>query len=294
MPKNKTLKRVAIVTVLHNSSAVIEKCLKSIPEGVEVYVVDNASTDGCGELAKKARPSISLIRSDVNLGFGRGNNLALNKIVTEFALVLNPDTVMQEDTIPKLLKVADKYEDAAIIAPTMFYEDGTIQKTYKNSVFMREAKKSKYVRPDGDLCAECLSGAAMLLRVSIFKKIGYFDPKIFLFYEDDDICLKAKNAGHSLVITPESNLVHLMGKSSPPTYKYIFRKNWHMMWSRLYLEKKYNGHNSAMNLAMKEIFIQAGKSLGHLVMLNNEKVIKSGARLLAILAFLSGMQAVRE
>ena len=289
MQKNKASKRVTIVTVLHNSAQVIEKCLKSIPEGVMVYVVDNASTDNCAEIAQIARPSAKIIKSAENLGFGRGNNLALAKVQTEFAFVLNPDTVMQPDTIDKLLEAADRYDDAAIIAPTMFFEDGKIQKTYKNSVFQREKTKSTYVKPEGDLCADCLSGAAMLLRMNLFKKIGFFDPKIFLFYEDDDICLKAKNAGYSLIITPDATLVHLMGKSSPPSYKYIYIKNWHIMWSRLYLEKKYKGQNAAVNLAMKEMPIQLGKAIGHLFMLNTEKTIKSGARVLAIMAFMLGL-----
>jgi GT2 family glycosyltransferase len=294
MKKAKSSKRVSIVTVLHNSSAVIEKCLQSIPSGITVYVVDNASTDGCAKLAKKIRPDAVIITSTTNLGFGRGNNLAFAKVRTEFAFALNPDTVMQHDTIDNLLAAADRYPEAAIIAPTMFFEDGNIQKTYKKSVFSRELAKGSYIIPEGDLCAECLSGAAMLLRMGLFRKIGFFDPKIFLFYEDDDICLKIRQAGYSLVQTPEASLIHLMGKSSPPSYKYIYLKNWHMMWSRLYLEKKYKGNVAVLNLAMREMILQLGKSIGHLLMLDNEKTIKSGARVLAVMAFMLGIKAVHE
>lgn len=294
MKNSKVSQKITIVTVLYNSSAVIEKCLKSIPEGVQVYVVDNASSDGCGELAKKVRPEAKIFRSDKNLGFGRGNNLALDKVITEFALVLNPDTVMREDTLDKLLAAAERHKDAAIIAPTMYFENGEIQKTYKNSVFAREAGKSSYIKPEGDLCADCLSGAAMLLRMSSFKKIGFFDPKIFLFYEDDDICLKVRKAGYSLVLTPDAQLVHLMGKSSPVTYRNIFFKNWHMMWSRLYLENKYQGTASANSLAIRETGTQILKALGHLFMLDSQKSMKSAARLMAVLAFLAGVQAVGE
>lgn len=321
MKKNNARKRITIVTVLYNSKDVIEKCLKSIPDGVAVYVVDNASTDNCAEVAKAARPSINLIKSHKNLGFGRGNNLALDKVTTEFALVLNPDTVMQQDTLDKLLTTADRYEDAAIITPTMFFENGTIQKTYKTSVFQREKSplllrkglklwtknnrnktslqsltrsRGTFIAPEGDLCADCLSGAAMLLRVKPFKKIGFFDPKIFLFYEDDDICLKTRKAGYSLVITPDSKLVHLMGKSSPVTYKNIYIKNWHMMWSRLYIEKKYKGNKAASDLSIKEIAKQSLKAIGHLLMLDSEKSVKSVARLAAIMAFICGTVAVKD
>lgn len=321
MQKSKAGKRVTIVTVIYNSSAVIEKCLKSIPEDVAVYVVDNASTDNGAELAKQTRPNAKIIKSQTNLGFGRANNLALAKVQTEFALVLNPDTVMNEDTIDNLLIAADKYKDAAIIAPQMHYANGEVQKTYKNSVFVREKSKSSLspwkrarVRvknidkkpspqpspigrggePEGDLCAQCLSGAAMLLRLALFKKIGFFDPKIFLFYEDDDICLKARNAGYSLVLTTDAKLIHLMGKSSPTTYKSIYIKNWNLMWSRLYLEDKYNGNNAAINIAIRELVTQLGKSLGHLLMLDADKTVKSIAKVMAIMGFALGIKAVNN
>jgi len=294
MQKNKDSKRVTVVIVAHNSAKVIEKCLKSIPDQIKVIVVDNASRDKSAEIVKAARPDAVVIKSAKNLGFGRGNNLALEKVQTEFAFALNPDTVMRSDTIENLLITADKYPDAAIVAPIMFFEDGTIQKTYKNSVFSRESGKSKYIIPEGALCAEFLSGAAMLMRMNLFRKIGFFDPKIFLFYEDDDICLKVSEAGYSLVQTPEASLVHLMGKSSPPSAKYIYIKNWHIMWSRLYLEKKYKGSRAVQILIMKEILLQLGKSVGHLFTFNNNKIIKSCARLVAIVAFILGVDAVKD
>ena len=308
MQKKNASKHVTIITVLHNSSEVIEKCLSSIPEGIEVYVVDNASTDNSIEIVKNTRPSAKIIQNKKNIGFGRANNIALTKVITEFAFILNPDTVMRKDTIDNLYNTAKLYKDAAIIAPTIFYEDGRLQKTFKNSVFKRENSKNKEIlrkypskiqakgntEIKGDLCAECISGAAMLLRVSMFKKIGFFDNNIFLFYEDDDICLKAKNEGYSLIVTTNSELTHLMGKSSPPTFKYIFRKNWHIMWSRLYLEKKYNGSEAAAKLANQQASIQFFKIIGHLLTLNKNKITKSIARMIAVIAFLMGFKAFPE
>jgi GT2 family glycosyltransferase len=289
MPKNNS-ERVTIVIVTHNSSAVIGQCLKSIPAEIPVYVVDNESSDDTVAVMRAARPSAHIIEN-TNVGFGRGNNIALEQVKTEFAFVLNPDTVMQADTIDNLLQVADNYSDAAIIAPTLFYENGTIQKTYKTSVFVREKIKTKYIEPEGDLCAECLLGAAMLLRMDIFRKIGFFDNEIFLCFEDDDLCMKAKQHGHACIITPSSKLMHMMGQSSPPTAKYIYRKNWHMMWSRLYMERKYQGNASMMRLAFKEAILQSGKTIGHAIMLKKAKTVKSLARLIAVFAFVAGVGA---
>ncbi len=288
MQKGSSSKRVSIVSVTYNSAAVIDKCLASIPKGIKVFVVDNASADETKKVIKENHSKTLLIESKKNVGFGRANNLALEKIKTEFALLLNPDTELQEDSIKKLLATADKYPDAAIIAPTLFHEDGRLQQSYKTSVFQREKCKAVYIKPEGDLCAECLSGAVMLLRMSSFKEIGFFDPNIFLFYEDDDICLKVREAGYSLVITPDSQVKHLMGRSSPATFKNIYLKNWHMMWSRLYLEKKYKSDHLSRMMAIKSLYIYAAKGLLYALRFNLEKAVRSWARSVASIAFLVG------
>lgn len=291
MENNTAKQRITIVTVLHNSAAVIAECLKSIPKGVIVYVVDNASSDNGIEIAKSARPDATIIKSEKNLGFGRGNNLGLEKVKTEYALVLNPDTLMQADTLDNLLKVADRYDDAAIISPTIYSTNGSVQKTYKNSIFAKDNSFNNYISAEGDACAEWLTGAAMLLKMDIFRKIGFFDPKIFLFFEDDDICLNARKSGYSLITTPESKLIHLCGRSSPATYKYMYRKNWHTMWSRLYLEKKYNGNTPAMNLAKKELLIHFKKVIISLLLLKKQKFVCYLAQLRAAIAFMRGRDA---
>jgi N-acetylglucosaminyl-diphospho-decaprenol L-rhamnosyltransferase len=290
MQKRSSSKKVSIVSVTHNSDAVIEKCLASIPDGIRAYVVDNASTDSTREIVKKFAPKVTLMASEKNLGFGRGNNLALERITTEFALLLNPDTVLSEDSISKMLEAAERYPEAAIISPMLYHENGKLQQSYKTTVFEREKHKATYIEPEGDLCAECLSGAVMLLRMSCFKN-GFFDENIFLFYEDDDLCLQARAAGYSLVLTPESKIMHMMGRSSPPTMKYIYIKNWHMMWSRLYLEKKYYSAYNSRILAMKNFYIYAFKTIAYFAAMNKEKTVRSWARANASISFLLGKTA---
>jgi N-acetylglucosaminyl-diphospho-decaprenol L-rhamnosyltransferase len=290
MQKHGSSKKVSIVIVTHNSAAVIEKCLASIPAGIKTYIVDNDSKDATVDIVNKSATKTILLKSK-NIGFGRANNLALEKVTTEFSLLLNPDTVLQPNSIQKLLEAADKYPDAAIIAPMLYHEDGSLQQSYKTTVFRRERSNAKYIEPEGDLCAESLSGAVMLLRMACFKKIGFFDPEIFLFYEDDDICIKASAAGHSLVLTPDAKITHLMGRSSPPSLKYVYLKNWHMMWSRLYLEKKYKGAFCAKSLAMQLFYLSAGKVLVYLVIFNTDKVAKYLSKAMGAGAFLLGKRA---
>lgn len=288
MQKHSSSKKLSIIIVTYNSSAVIGQCLASIPTGFKVFVVDNASGDDTIEIVKKTAPKATIIANKENVGFGVANNIALEKAKSEFCLLLNPDTVLQNDSIEKLLQAAEQYKEAAIIAPMLYHADGSLQQSYKTSVFSREKNAAKYIEPEGDLCAECLSGAVMLLRMECFKKTGFFDPDIFLFYEDDDICMKAREAGYSLVLTTSARVTHLMGRSSPINLKSIYFKNMHMMWSRIYLEKKYAGNSSAKIFAAKSLYISAFKMFIYMICINNEKATKYRGKVFGALRFLVG------
>lgn len=290
MQNKRRSKKVSVVMVTHNSDAVVERSLESIPDNITTFVVDNLSTDNTITTAENAAPKANIIKSEVNLGFGRANNVALEKVQTEFALLLNPDTSLDEGSIEKLLQTADKHPEAAIISPVLYLEDGSIQQSYKNDIFTREKRGGKFIELSGDACAESLSGAVMLLRMSCFKKKKFFDPKVFLFYEDDDICMQARKNGYSLVITPDARVMHMMGKSSPPTLKYIYIKNWHMMWSRLYMQKKYFP-KEYYAMSSKLMIVCALKSLGYVLKVDKPKMMKYIAQMMAIMAFAMGKKS---
>lgn len=291
MQEDKTSKRFSIVIVTHNSSSVIGQCLASIPNNIRIIVVDNNSSDNTVGIIKKSFPAVEIIKCRINLGFGRANNLALQKVKTEFALLLNPDTVIEENLLDNLFAKANEYTDAAIIAPELYHEDGSLQKSYKTSVFHREKHRSTYIKPDGDLCAECVSGAVMLLRMRCFNDKIFFDRNIFLFYEDDDICMRARKNGYSVVFTPHVRVKHLMGRSSPVTGKYIYIKNLNMIWSRLYMEQKYGNFVSLATLFLKTFCNNFFKSCFYLLTFNKKKLIKYCAGVVAAFLFMTGKKS---
>jgi N-acetylglucosaminyl-diphospho-decaprenol L-rhamnosyltransferase len=104
----------------------------------------------------------------------------------------------------------------------LFNEDGSNQQNFKTNVFKRECNRSIFTVPEGNISVEYLSGAVMLLRMSCFRNQDFFDPDIFLFYEDDDICLACKGRGYELIFTPFSRAIHLMDQSSPQTYTHLY------------------------------------------------------------------------
>lgn len=242
------------IIVTFNSSRVVENAIRSLraqPEISRVIVVDNASSDGCCDLIARTFPDVEIIRSEENLGFGRANNIALEKVQTPFALLLNPDAALVSGSTAALLRVMQSSPECAIAAPTLLDAQGKAAESYKRNVFDREKHKYKYVAPEGDLCADFLSGAVWMMRMEHFKACGFFNPDLFLYYEDDDLCMTARKQGHSLILTPSARAVHNMGTSSETAGDLLALKQQHLILSRLIIEEKYHGKNAALALAKK-------------------------------------------
>lgn len=270
-------KDISVIIVSYNSEAVIASCLTSIPESIgKVFVVDNASKDKtCQEVERY--PNVTLIKNDKNIGFGCANNVALEKVKTRYALLLNPDACIDENALELLQKAMN--DTVAIAVPRLRKENGDEQKPYKANVFEREMNGEMDEELTGDKDVECVSGAVMLWNMPLMsKKVGFFDPDIFLFYDDDDICLRVREKGYRITVVYDAIMEHLMGKSSPQTPKIIFMKQWHMMTSRLYLEKKYQGNAQARTLAINEVIKCVGKTIGYMLAFKRMKVIKYIAR----------------
>lgn len=278
---------VTVIIVTYNSAAVIAACLASVPEAARVIVVDNASTDDSCNFIKNSFPQVELIQNTKNLGFGHANNLALTKVETPFALLLNPDAVMEEGALHCLLEGARYTPDAAILAPRITDEHGETQHSYKRAIFIREtAKNIPTPLAEGDVCAEFLSGAVMLLNMEHMQKVGFFDPEIFLYYEDDDLCLRVRQAGFGLVWLHKAMAMHLCGKSSPATPALLYFKNRHLIWSRVYLERKYYGKHAGTALALKLTALYGLKTLSYGLLLRTEKAWRSYARMRGAFSFL--------
>ncbi|MGE0754553.1 MAG: glycosyltransferase family 2 protein, partial [Alphaproteobacteria bacterium] len=208
---------ITAIIVTFNSQDVLAGCLCALraePEVARIIVVDNCSTDDTCELVQGKFPDVELVENPRNLGFGWANNIGLEKVTTPYALLINPDAVLQQGALHALLKAASRYHDAAILAPQLADGNGHIHKSYKRSVFAREAWRDNYCEPGGDLCAEFLSGAVWLLNIKHMRSVGFFDTQLFLYYEDDDMCLRARRAGFGLVLVQSARAIHDMGNSS--------------------------------------------------------------------------------
>ena len=231
--------RVTAIVVAHDSAHALPACLGAFAgQGVPVIVVDNASRDGSAELAE--RHGARVLRMGYNEGYGRANNAGVRAATTDFVLICNPDAVPDPGSVERLLEAAARYPDAGLLAPRIIEPDGRF-------FFQPRSLLAPYLTnpggrlalPGGDCCAPFLSGACFLTPRELFLDIGGFDPAIFLFYEDDDLCRRLADQGHALVHVHEATVRHARGRSSAPEPGRIFRSRWHQAWSRSYVSAKY-------------------------------------------------------
>jgi N-acetylglucosaminyl-diphospho-decaprenol L-rhamnosyltransferase len=282
-------KDITILTVTHNSERVIESFLKNIDKKFNLIVVDNNSLDNTKLILKKdIRPYKTLFFNQIGLGFGSGANVGLKKIKTKFILLVNPDTIIKDEHLEKLYYAANKYPNAALLAPLHVNDNGNKHIPSRNFFF----NKVKYHNINlenfsGDCSVEHLSGAILLINKMNIDKIGYFDEKIFLYYEDDDLCIRSKHAGYENILVHDVIVGHLGGGSiGPPNFKNQWEKNFHINYSRCYIEKKYFGFTKSMLIAVKIFCTFLIKFLGHIILLQFGKLAKDIASMSGAASFL--------
>ena len=238
---------VSAIVVTHDSAAVLPDCLVALSrEGAAVVVVDNKSTDNSVRIALDCGAQV--IPNHSNQGYGRSNNIGVQAAGTELCLIVNPDVVVQPGSIAALVKAASEHPEAAVFGPRLLEPDGRVF-FHAGSVLEEptDARRAKNRALDHDCEVVVLSGAALLVRRSVFIMLGGFDSSIFLFYEDDDFCYRARAAGHRLRYVPAATANHLRGKSSVQTLANVQRTRFHQAWSRVYVCRK---HGKRSNVAV--------------------------------------------
>ncbi|MFC7398826.1 glycosyltransferase family 2 protein [Chelatococcus sp. GCM10030263] len=276
------------VVVTYDSAHALPDCLGALQwEGVPAIVVDNASGDGSAELAE--RLGARVLRNAMNEGYGRANNRGVAAADTPLVLIVNPDVVLDEGAAAALVAAAGRYPEAGLLAPRLVEADGRL-------FFQPRSLLSPYLHndagilrlPEGDCCAPFLSGAALLVRRDAFLALGGFDEKIFLFYEDDDLCRRMADAGHALVHVHAAVARHGRGGSSAPAPGRIYRARWHQAWSRAYVSRKYGLADPAPAMLARN----AVKALGAALVFNRRRMARYGGSAAGAFAAWRGADAL--
>ncbi len=202
---NAPLASVTVVIVSYNSAHCIDALLPLLLRCPHVVVSDNGSHDGTADRIATSLPHAVVLEHGRNLGFGAANNRALEIVHTPFALLLNPDCILEPSQLEALLRAADEFPEAAVLAPQLLDGRGAPDVNYRwPNLFW----KPKGPAADGPVCVGFVCGAAMLLRRTAFEQTGYFDEDFFLYYEDDDLCLRLFQRRLPILVIPSITATH--------------------------------------------------------------------------------------
>lgn len=237
-------KIVTFIIVTWNNEHQIEACLDTIKLFTtiphEVIIVDNVSKDSTCDIISTKYPDVQLIKSKENLGFAKGNNLALEKVMTPYLCFINPDVVLTEDIAGPALKVLEEHDNIGLVTNKLYNEDGSNQKTTGRftdftSVFLSISHLSclipntlrKTLAPEyykinkGYFFPDWVIGAEMFMRTTDAKKIDGFSTEYYMYMEDMDICKKVQSQLHKKIFyNADVSMVHLGGASEKQNRSY--------------------------------------------------------------------------
>ncbi|MCZ0812591.1 MAG: glycosyltransferase family 2 protein [Pseudomonadota bacterium] len=273
--------RVTVVTVAHNSLAVLPAMLASLPQGARTVIVDNASQDGAALAGLADQHGARLIRNKDNLGFGAACNIGASGTITEFLFFLNPDARLAPDALHALVTAADNHPEASAFNPAI--TDGRGRPYFKRaSVLLPRTDKLAPGWPETDRELPVLTGAAFFVRRTAFEAMGGFDSEIFLYHEDDDLALRLKAGAGPLRFVRAAHVTHDAGNSTVRSPASAAFKAFHMGRSRVYATRKH-GLPGAGRKALASALLQL---LSPLTLLSARKRAKQTAFLRGILSAL--------
>ncbi len=223
---------VSVIVVNRNTRAPLARCLGSLriareSLAMEIFVVDNGSTDGSPSMVATEYPEARLIALQENLGFARANNLAARLAEGRYLLLLNSDAAVEPDTIPGLVAFLEAHPEAGIAAPRLRNPDGSYQPSVRafpcprNLLLEATALDRLLRRPthggfpgDATRPVEYVSGAALMIRRPLWEELGGFDESFFFYGEDADLCYRALARGAQTWFVHTVEAVHEGGASS--------------------------------------------------------------------------------
>lgn len=222
---------VGIIVVNWNTCRDLECCLASVENTrrgtkVQVIVVDNGSFDGSAELVARRFSWAEFLQLPENVGFGRANNLAFEKVRAPLTLFLNPDAELLPGALESMIRAMHALPDAGLIGPKILNADGSLQVTCVRrlpTVWNRCAQSAflerRWLRrtigeAENPVEVECVSGACMLVRSEVFRTVQGFSPEFFIYGEDVDLCFKVRALRWRIYYVPEAAVIHAGGKSS--------------------------------------------------------------------------------
>ena len=249
---------ITIVVNTFNSEDKIFNCLDSINSFCKVIIIENSNNKNFKKKIEEKYPFIDCHLTGENLGYAKGNNLGLSKVKSKYALILNPDTTLESETLNNFLKTANKVKDFAIIGPAK-------QDEYKNEDINNEKEDVFQVN--------FIKGFGMFLNLYQFKDIGFFDSNFFIYLEEIDLCKRLKEKNRKIYLDKKIKINHIGGSSHNESINFEMElsRNWHWMWSTFYFNKKHNGYLISLIKVSRKFFSSLTKMIFFLFIMKKKK-----------------------
>jgi GT2 family glycosyltransferase len=278
--------QLSIIIVNYNVQYFLEQCLLSVRKAstgleVETFVVDNNSVDNSVAMVQERFPEVKLIVNQQNTGFAVANNQAIRQSSGKYVLLLNPDTVVREDTFRKCLDFMDIHPDAGGLGVKMIDGSGKFLPESKrgfpspfvafcktfglSSIFPKSSIFNRYhlgyLDPDETHQVDVLAGAFMLLRRSVLDKIGLLDEAFFMYGEDIDLSYRIVQAGFKNYYYADTTIIHYKGESTKKGSLNYVRTFYNAMI--IFARKHFTGRQAKLFIAMiyGAIYVRAGMTL---------------------------------
>ena len=255
--------KLSVIILNYNVRYFLELCLKSVEAAIEdidaeIIVVDNKSSDDSCDMVKQLFPSVLLVENAENYGFSKGNNIGVTKARGEFLCILNPDTVVAEDTFTKVLQFADSQTQLGIVGCQLIDGKGNFLPESKRQVptprvaFQKLMGKSKNyyansLYPEDIGKTDVLVGAFMVLKRLVYDEVNGFDEDYFMYGEDIDLSYKILKLGYSNYYFGQTTIIHFKGESTlkDKTYAKRFYKAMEIFY------RKHFANNSIVTAIVK-------------------------------------------
>ena len=282
---------LSVVIVGYNVKYFLEQCLSSLKKSIdglsfpggstEVFIIDNASSDGSPDFLEPLFPDFHFIRNTENSGFAKANNLVIPRCNGEFILFLNPDTILAEDSLDICISFFRNHADAGAVGVRMIDGGGRFLKEskrgfpypstsfFKMTGFARLFPHSKifssyylgHLDEDNIQVVDVLSGAFMMIKKTVLNKTGGFDEQFFMYAEDIDLSYRINQAGFRNYYLPATTIIHFKGESTQKDSRYV-----KMFYTamQLFIKKHFSNKSFSLRLYILMLGLRLRQSLSFL------------------------------
>jgi N-acetylglucosaminyl-diphospho-decaprenol L-rhamnosyltransferase len=283
-------KNITIIIVSYESEKLIIQNLETLKK-FPTIIIDNSKSNKLSHLINDFK-NIKLITPDLNLGYGKANNLGVNKSKTPYILIVNPDILLNEQLINTLYSEFLNYnDDIGVIGPSL-YDSNMKRRTNGSISHVKKIKGRKLSNslnniPENNMCCDFLVGCCLFMRRDFFLELGGFDKDFFMYFEDNDLCDRIIKKGKTVVEVPSAKVIHLENSSSKKNYFQSYKLSIiHKISEYIYLKKNVLLINLILIIS-KNFIDYLQRFIINLLILRFKKSLKNFFRLISILLYVT-------